>query len=305
LLRWLSHRYGFGTYIHYIEGYLSRQTHVEARQTLNRLVRLADLTEGNVYVDTLICPSFTATLAQLVQLPGIGGRENNMILLECPKRHPDELAEIVENLAMIMATEFEVCILASSPRGFGYRREIHIWLRPGDYENAGLMILLAYVILDHPDWRKGIIKIFALFPEAEREQQTGRLLALIRAGRLPITPRNVEFVPQLPDADRKRLVNEKSADADLTIVGFHASRLKRSRGQFLSDFHELGNVLLVTTEKEFELAAKDEATQPVDAETEMPAAPDPANAGRDEAPANASEAVIPPRADKTFQRSPP
>ncbi len=91
LLRWISHRYGFGTYIHYVEGYLSRKTLTEAKSTLARLVRLVDASEGNVYVDTLVCPSYTSAIAQLVQLPGIAGRENNMILLEYPKDQPAEV----------------------------------------------------------------------------------------------------------------------------------------------------------------------------------------------------------------------
>jgi hypothetical protein len=258
LLRWISHRYGFGTYIHYVEGYLSRSTLAEAKERLTRLVRLADASEGNVYVDTLVCPSYTSAIAQLVQLPGIGGRENNMILLEFPKDQPEDLAVIVENLPMILATEFQVCVLASSPRGFGYRRELHIWLRPGDFENAGLMILLAYVIVGHSDWKDAIIKVFALFPEAEREKQEADLLELISKGRVPISAQNVEFVPHEEGADRRAVVNAKSADADLAILGFHADHLKRKGADLLSGFDDLGNILWVTTTREIELTAEEE-----------------------------------------------
>ena len=33
VLRWISQKYGFGTYIHLIEGYLSRETHLAARES--------------------------------------------------------------------------------------------------------------------------------------------------------------------------------------------------------------------------------------------------------------------------------
>jgi amino acid transporter len=261
LLRWISHRYGFGTYIHFVEGYLSRQMHAEARDTLVRLVHLADITEGNVYVDTLVSPSYTSAIAQLVQVPGIGGRENNMILFEFPKNNSDELAHIVENLPMIMATEFDVCILASSPRGFGYRREIHIWLLPGDFDYAGLMILLAYVILAHPEWDRGLIKVFAMLLENDTQDQQEELLSLIRAGRVPIPPQNVEFVAHTPDIDRKTIVNLKSAEADLTILGFTVPHLKRAGDKLLSGLDKLGNILFVTTSHEIELTDDSEALE--------------------------------------------
>ncbi len=246
-------------YIHYFEGYLSRRTHAEARALLARLVHLADITDGNVYVDTLVSPSYTSAVAQLVQVPGIGGRENNMILLEFPKDNLEELAHIVENLPMVMATEFDVCILASSPRGFGYLREIHIWLRPGDYEHAGLMILLAYVILGHPEWSRGAIKVFAMCPESEMVPQQERLLSLIRDGRVPITPQNVEFVPQASDVDRGNCIVSKSADADLTVFGFTLPHLKHAGAKLLTGLDKLGNVLFVTTSHEIELTNEEEA----------------------------------------------
>ena len=38
LLRWLSHKYGFGTYIHFIDGFLSKQTYEESRKVMHRLL---------------------------------------------------------------------------------------------------------------------------------------------------------------------------------------------------------------------------------------------------------------------------
>lgn len=265
LLRWISHRYGFGTYIHYIEGYLSRSTHEVAKETLARLVRMADVSDGNVFVDTLISPSYTTAISQLVQLPGIAGRDNNMILLEYSKVRPEGLDRIHENYQLIVATGFDVCVLASSERGFGYRREIHIWLTPSDYENAGLMILLAYVVFGHADWHGSVIKVFAIVPESDLEQEEQRLATLITSGRLPISASNVEVIASRPGVERRTVICERSVEADLTIVGFNGNLLRKQKSKLFAGYDGIGNVLFVNTTKELEIvAAEDGASAQLD-----------------------------------------
>jgi len=61
--------------------------------------------------------------------------------------------------------------------------------------NANLMILLGYIILGHPEWKKGKIKIYALYPEQDMEEKRKQLMELIKAGRLPISPSNITMVP--------------------------------------------------------------------------------------------------------------
>ena len=152
LLRWISYRYGFGTYIHYIDGYLSRDTHQRSKEALARLLKQADASDSNVFIDTMVSPSYTTAVSQIIQLPGVSGKENNLMLFEYSKHAPENLGQIVENYQLVRATDFDTCILASTERGFGYKSSIHIWLTHGDYErNAGLMILLGFVVLGHPE----------------------------------------------------------------------------------------------------------------------------------------------------------
>ena len=42
LLEWIAHKYGFGTYIHLIQGYYSKQTHDEAQLMLDKLIDKAE-----------------------------------------------------------------------------------------------------------------------------------------------------------------------------------------------------------------------------------------------------------------------
>jgi hypothetical protein len=283
LLRWISHRYGFGTYIHHIEGYLSRATHEDARASLERLVRMADVSDSNVYVDTMVSPSYTTAIAQTIQFPGISGKENNMVLFEFSKSTQDELESIVDNYQLVASMGFDVCILASSDKGFGYRRQIHVWLSPADYENANLMILLSYVLLGHPDWKGAVIKIFSVQPEKDLEEAKDSLQRLIKAGRLPVSAQNIELIPQDGGTDRRSTLNERSSDADLVIVGFRGEALRRQKMELFSGYGGVGNVLFVNTKKEIELLREEDTAPEPAADQSEDAGPTPEPSPPDEA----------------------
>ncbi len=257
LLRWISHTYGFGTYIHLIRGYLSRSTRLAADDALARLVRIANISKSNVFFDTIVSPSYTTAVAQILQLPGVSGKDNNMTLFEYPKEDPSQLEDVITNYQLINATDFDILILGSSPRKFGYHRDIHVWITEADYENANLMILLAYIILGHPDWRNGVIKIRYITPPERMSEERERLTQLVRQGRLPISPSHITLIPRDHDEDRsaKDIVNEHSGDADLTVVGFRGELLKHKKNtEFFEGYDAIGNILFVNTTRRKEIS---------------------------------------------------
>jgi len=245
-MRWVSHRYGFGTYIHYINGYFSKDSHEKSKDELKRLLKISDASKSNVYIDTLISPSFTSAVAQAMQLPSVSGKDINMILFEYSKQDHQTLDEIIENFTLVKSAEFDICILGSSDKEFGFMQSIHIWLTPNDLKNSSLMILLGYIIMGHSDWKRAQIKIFAVVQKENITEEERKLLALIKEGRLPISPKNIELIKHKVDVSTKDIINEKSSDADLTIVGFRAEAIKQ--GTKLFDGYEgVGNVLFVNT----------------------------------------------------------
>ncbi len=253
LLRWISDRYGFGTYIHLIEDYLSRESHDRACKDLERLVQMAHLSDAGFYIDTMVSPSTTSAIAQAIQLPGISGKENNMILFEFARNDEAAAAKIVDNFPLVHAADFDVCILSTSEKGFGYRNQIHIWLTSRDFENANLMILLAFIILGHKDWRRGIIKLFAVIPEKNMDDQRASLLELIKSGRLPIAANNVRVIAQTPEMNTSDIIMENSAEADLTIIGFRAEAVKARGNSLFLNYQTLGNILFVNSVHEKEI----------------------------------------------------
>ncbi|MBN2761737.1 MAG: amino acid permease, partial [Bacteroidales bacterium] len=89
LLNWISYKYGFGTYLHFIEDYYSKSTHKKAKEELARLIANLGKQGNQVYIDTLISPSFTSAIAQTIQIPGIAGMENNLMIFEYDKDNPE------------------------------------------------------------------------------------------------------------------------------------------------------------------------------------------------------------------------
>ncbi len=245
LLRWVSQKYGFGTYIHQLEGYLSKQTNNEAKICKERLIKMAEATGSKVYVDTLISPSYTSSIAQVIQLPGIAGTDNNLLLFEFSKKDPIDLPNIVDNFKLIKAVNFDVLVLGTSERGFGLKKEIHIWITANDYRNANLMILLGYIISGHKEWRGAEIKLFAVYPENSIDSERAKLYELIEQGQLPISTNNVSFITRKLEKDNVSIIKEKSRDADLTIVGFNTEAIKHQGLDNFKCYDDIGNVLFV------------------------------------------------------------
>ena len=253
LVRWISHKYGFGTYMHYLKGYLSKSTYNESKEIQNKLLKLSEGNKSRVYIDTIISPSYTSALAQVIQLSGISGKGNNLIMFEYKESKTEELANVIDHLQLLKATNFDVCILRKSFRSFGDKSTIHIWISPQDYENSNLMILLGYILLGHPEWKEAEIKIFSVYDGENINEEREKLHTLIEEGRLPISPSNILLVKNNKNSRIRKIINRKSEDADLTIVGFKAILLKKQKEKLFEEYDKLGNILFVNSISEKEI----------------------------------------------------
>jgi len=253
MLRWISLKYGFGTYIHYIKGFLTEETNRQSKEVLNKLIHLAAGSKNRVYLDTIISPSYTSAIAQVIQLSGISGKGNNMILFEFSQTEPESLQEALNTHDIIYATGFDLCILNTSYKGFGYKKQIHIWITSADFDNANLMILLGYIILGHPEWKEGIIKIFAIYQPEAATRREEELKLLIKEGRLPIALANVNLISTGGNKGTRDIISDVSADADLTIIGFRHEQLPAEGYKLFTGYDKLGNVLFVSADKKKEI----------------------------------------------------
>ncbi len=249
LLNWISYKYGFGTYLHRIEGYYSKKTFKQSEKELQKLLKNVGI-NNYVYIDTIISPSYTSAIAQAIQIPGIAGMENNMIIFEYDKEAPENLNSIIDNFKLVKAGNFDICILASSRKPTYYKNSIHIWIKNADGANGNLMILLSFIILGHPQWKNSSIKIFNICKKENANEVREQLNKLVTEGRLPITLQNIEIIIQKEDVSAKSIINEYSSDAALTIIGFRDELLKHEENNFFSGYDEIGNILFVNSHNE-------------------------------------------------------
>jgi hypothetical protein len=244
---WLTHRYGVGTYMHYIRGRLDERTYEESRKNLDRLIDMMQARRSAIYVDTMISPSMRTALAQALQLPGVSGLENNTILFEFAPGDPEEvLPEVRDGVLLASTVRMNSLVLRHGEHFFGQRRAIHLWLTWHDYGNASLMILLAYILLGHPDWHDAEVRIFAAYPKEDVDQRRARLHDMIVSGRLPISPKNLRVIPTDESVDFDQLVQSRSADADLVIFGITPERLRDKGEDLLLRHGGLHDVLFVS-----------------------------------------------------------
>ncbi|MFZ1751726.1 MAG: amino acid permease [Saprospiraceae bacterium] len=247
MLKWISHRYGFGTFIHFDKNYFSKETKQLADEKLSRLIKMAEISRSNVFLETIISPSNTGAIIQAIQQPGISGQANNMMLFEYKYGETKWLSTVIDNYNVLLSAKYDICILRSSEKNFGYKQNIHVWIRKEDYENASLMILMSYIILGHPDWSKGEIKIFAIIAKEDMKQEKQNLIELTTSGRLPISPSNITVISCAEGENRKDIINSHSAMADLTLIGFHESLVKVKGPEIFDGYDDITDILFVNT----------------------------------------------------------
>ena len=246
LLRWICHRHGFGHFIQFFHGNYSFLDEIDARVHVDELIQRTEISRAGIFVDTLICPTFQLAIAQTLQMPGISGLPNNSILLEFDQDNPDEINAVGQGARLAANSMFNVLILRSTKYRFGYRSSIHVWVTEDNLGNAPMMLLLAYIIVGHPEWRRAEIQLFACFDSQDAEREADRLSAWMREGRLPISAQNVTSVSCSNGEALEEEVTHHSSQADLVIAGVTGENLEpEAVTQTLRRFAGANDVLFV------------------------------------------------------------
>ncbi|HRW20845.1 MAG TPA: hypothetical protein P5509_02625, partial [Bacteroidales bacterium] len=248
LLDWISNTYGFSTYLHKVEGYFSSETAEIAKQEQDKL--LQEIKEyDSVFIDTIISPSYTTAIAQAIQLPGVSGLENNIVLFEFDKNDLEEQAKAVDNFNLVKSGNFDIMFLASGKNKINYKGGIHIWINVTDNENINLMVMLSFIILNHKDWRKANIKVFVIIKKDETETFKESFIETVNSGRIPIMLENIEFIIQDENTSTKSLMHKNSKDAGLIITGLREEILKHKGIDVFTKCEELTDTLFVYSKR--------------------------------------------------------
>ena len=168
-----------------------------------------------------------------------------MIIFEYDRKDPVNLPQILDNISLTQAGNFDLCVLSSSARSVTPGGEIHIWIRNLDEANANLMILLSYIIIGHPEWNNSQIKIFNVTDRENLSEVYQKMDELVLTGRLPVTNRNIKILQRKEDLSFKNMVNEKSRNASLLLVGLNEQQLKNEKEEVFGGYDNVGDILFV------------------------------------------------------------
>ena len=246
LLRWICHRHGFGHFIQFVETDFSFTSESDAQTQVDGLIQRTEISRAGIFVDSVICPTFRLAMAQILQMPGISGLPNNCLLLEFKDENPDELIEVGEGARLAAGLMYNVLILRSREYRFGYRSSIHVWVTEENLKNAPLMLLLAYIIVGHPEWKRAEIRLFACSERRNAEREADELSTLMQEGRLPISMQKVSSVPYDSTETLEEEIKLRSSQADLVIAGLTAEDLDSDDfAQTLRSYAAANDVLFV------------------------------------------------------------
>ncbi len=246
LLSWLCLRQGFGTYLHHIEGMLDAETFRESMIARRRLLDQVSSRAAGLYVDTIVSPSLTSAVAQALQVPGISGLPNNAALFDISVHDNASTASEVARLATFAAhTDMAALVLRHGDAHFGDHSSIHIWITWDDEDSADLMILLAYIVLGHPDWHHAELRVFAALPSDQVQDEREEFGRRMAEGRIPVASKNIRFLAADDPESYRKAVMERSRDADLVVLGFDLQGLAARGAELFSDHPELRDVLFV------------------------------------------------------------
>jgi len=246
MVRWLAHHQGFGTYVHLVEGMLSPETIARSAAARRTLVDMGRACQSRVSVSAIVSPSYTSAMAQCIQLPGVSGQGSNTLLIEYSDDDMEGADQLVKNYGLLEASKLDLVLLRSSIKGYGDRKRIHLWITPDDSANANLMILMAYILQGHPDWRNSHIEVFCIHRQGDEELKRSTLTELVTAGRIPIAPQNIQMVLHGADTtDHSALIDKRSQHADLTFIGFSKGEIESDGRGVFESHHGIGNILFV------------------------------------------------------------
>jgi hypothetical protein len=245
MVRWLAYKQGFGTYVHLVEGLLNPKTIENSAQARRTLVKMGAATGSRVSVSSIVSPSYTSAMAQCIQIPGVSGKGSNTLLIEYSDEDMEGADQLVSNYDLLSASRLDLVLLRSSIRGFGDRKRIHLWITPDDSANANLMILMAYILQGHPDWRHSHIEVFCIHHGEDELERHTALTERITEDRIPIAPQNIQMVLRKEATRHSALIGERSRHADLTFIGFSKEELQTSGRDVFESHHGIGNILFV------------------------------------------------------------
>lgn len=205
---------GVVTYFQLIKGAVAG--HAKSRRTLQRL--LDDRLEErfpNVFCRVDVVGDVYRGIVTIAQSYGVGSFEANTVMLGWLHKE-EHRAPYVQMLRDLVDLDRSLLLVSyDQQRKLGDRRQIHIWWG-GLQGNGGLMLLIAFLLTAHHDWRLAEVSLMTIVgDEEERREAEANIARVVDLGRVEATPRVI-----LRDGRSiAEIIHAESERADLVLLG--------------------------------------------------------------------------------------
>ena len=181
-------------------------------------------------------------MVQVAQYYGVGNFEANTVLFGWSDK-PERQGALVDALRDLLALDRSVLMLRYDlDRGFGLGRKIDIWWG-GLESNGALMLLLAYLLSSHRQWRDADIRVLtAVRTEKQRAKAQAELHRIMDQTRLSA---KCEVILS-PGVDIAELMRRESGESDLVLIGLRQPKPEESAAEFFGHYGRILEVLPTT-----------------------------------------------------------
>jgi solute carrier family 12 sodium/potassium/chloride transporter 2 len=205
---------GLVTYFQLVKGTV--ENHADRRKQIARLLEdQVDDRYANVFCRVDIVDDVYRGMVTVAQSYGVGSFEANTVMLGWPRKRDHEQAYCATMRDLVKLDRSLLIVSYNRQRKFGNRTEIHIWWG-GLQGNGGLMLLLAFLMTAHHQWRNAKVTLMTILrDEEERRSAEQNIARVLASARVDATPRLIlKDERAIPD-----IIHAESRDADLAILG--------------------------------------------------------------------------------------
>jgi amino acid transporter len=255
LSEWLSRGQGIVTFFQLLVGDVNQLAGHGLRTTARKQIRSYIQDRQMVaFAEAEVVDNFETGAITVAQAHGIGGLEANVLLLGWSRTLEGRRGQMRLMRTWSRLDKSVLFLKYDLARGFGQRKVISVWWR-GRGPNAELMLILAYLIRQHPAWEGAKIRLKRIINGEEGVEATrAHMIALLRKYRLDIEPEIIFRTSSSPPIPA--MIAEWSKDSDLTLLGMNVPDTEVNSAyaeQIEAMIQPMGTVLLVRNAQKDEL----------------------------------------------------
>ncbi|MFC1976078.1 amino acid permease, partial [Chloroflexota bacterium] len=241
---WLTQGQGIVTFAQVLVGDVEKLAGRGLRETARKSIRkyIQDRHMA-AFADAQVVSNFNDAALTIVQSHGVGGLEPNAVMLGWSGTPAGQVSQLKLLRRMAQLQKSVLLLNYDEQRQFGQHQVIDVWWG-GRGGNAGLMLILAYLIRQHRTWYDAKIRLIRVINSPDGYKQTlahmEQLLARIR-----VTAEVVIICREDPHQPLASIISEQSRQTDLTVLGMQIPDLDKleSYSQYLDDLmQQMGSV---------------------------------------------------------------